>query len=127
MRLTAIGTIRTPYMQLADCPRNTEEDGPECRLIVDLCYLEALNGLQAGDRIEILYWLDQAEFNALRRRSRRSGEVKGIFALRTPHRPNPIGSACLKLLAIEGNQLMVQGLDCLDGTDLIDIKPCRWS
>jgi len=125
MSLIPIGEIRTPYRRLDECPRNVNGDGPECRLVLEPRYREALDGLQAGNHIEILYWLGQAVFDRMRRRSRRSGEVKGVFALRTPHRPNPIGSACIELLAIEGSELVVRGLDCLDGTPLIDIKPCR--
>jgi len=125
MKLIAIGLIRTPYQQLDECPRNTSSDGPECRLILEPRFQDALDGLQPGSKIEILYWLDRAKCTALRRPSRRSGEIRGIFALRTPHRPNPIGSACVELLAIEAEQLIVRGLDCLDGTMLIDIKPCR--
>lgn len=125
MQLVAIGQIHTPYRRLDDCPRNVSDDGPECRLVIEPHYRQALDGLRPGQRLEILYWLDQAQCTTLQRPSRRTGEVKGIFALRTPHRPNPIGSAGVLLLAIEDSQLIVRGLDCLDGTVLIDIKPYR--
>jgi len=125
MKLVPIGEIRTPYRRLEECPRNVSDDGPECRLVLKPCYRDALDGLRPGNRIEILYWLEQGQCRAMRRPSRRTGEVKGIFALRTPHRPNPIGSASVLLLAIDDAQLVVRGLDCLDGTKLIDIKPYR--
>lgn len=120
---TPIGHIRTPYQSLADCPRNTEADGPECRIVVDPQYADGLFGLDPGSAILLLYWMDKAGFDRLRRPSRKTGEVRGIFALRTPHRPNPIGAATVRIEAIEKNEIIVRGLDCLDRTPLIDIKP----
>lgn len=125
MQLTAIGRIATPWQRLEDCPRNVTADGPPCRLIVEPDYREGLTGLYTGMEIEILYWLDLAHFDRLQRPSRKTGETKGVFALRTPHRPNPIGSAHLPVIAVEDSIIVVRGLDCLDGTTLLDIKPHR--
>jgi len=123
MALVAIGSIRTPWLSLEDCPRNVTSDGPECTLCVDAAYVDGLCGLEPGGKIVILYWLDRANCDRLQRPSRRSGEVKGIFALRTPHRPNPIGMASVDIRAIDGTRVTVRGLDCLDNTILLDIKP----
>ena len=80
-------------------------------------------GLSVGQRILILYWFEQVDRAILRQHSRRTGELAGIFALRTPNRCNPIGAAVLPIVKIEGNVITVHGLDCLDGTPLLDIKP----
>ena len=118
-----IGQIETPYQTIDECPRNLMTDGPPCRIFVDEEYAEGLYGLGPGASILILYWLDQATFGSLKQTSRLSGETKGIFALRTPSRPNPIAAAVVKIDALDGQELIVRGLDCTDGTPLLDIKP----
>ncbi len=123
MQLTAIGSISTPYSSLADCPRNIGQTKDECKIILSDTYRAGLDGLHQGDDIQILYWLDQANFTELIQTSRKSGERKGVFALRSPNRPNPIGSAVLNINDITDTELTVRGLDCLNGTILLDIKP----
>jgi tRNA-Thr(GGU) m(6)t(6)A37 methyltransferase TsaA len=123
MQLTPIGRIETSYRTLEDCPRNVDNDGPPCRLVVDPAFAPALLGLKVGQRILILYWFSGVDRHRLHQTSRRSSEVAGVFALRTPNRPNPLGAAVVTITAIAGNVLTVPGLDCLDGTPLIDIKP----
>lgn len=123
MQLTAIGRIETPYRIPEDCPRNVDNDGPPCRLVVDPALAPALLGLNVGQRILILYWFSGVDRQRLHQTSRKSGVFAGVFALRTPNRPNPVGAAVLTITAIAGNILTVPGLDCLDGTPLIDIKP----
>ena len=123
MQMTAIGKINTPYSSLADCPRNIGQTKDECHIVISDKFLTGLDGLHPGDSIQILYWLDQSNFTDLIQTSRKSGERKGVFALRTPHRPNPIGSAVLKIESVTDTGLTVRGLDCLDGTPLLDIKP----
>jgi len=122
-QLRFIGHIETPYRSLAECPRNVEANGPTCRLIVSPPFADALLGLRPGQAILILYWLSGGDRNRLRQHSRKSGEYAGVFALRTPNRPNPIGAAVLTIEAIDGGVVTVRGLDCLDGTPLLDIKP----
>ncbi|MFC0160729.1 TrmO family methyltransferase domain-containing protein [Mameliella alba] len=75
--------------------------------------------------IEVLYWLGLARRDLLTQSPKRDGQVFGTFALRSPVRPNPIGTSMVKLLRIEGADLIVRGLDCVDGTPLIDLKPDR--
>ncbi len=123
--LVTIGKIRTPYTVLEDCPKNVEADGPVCTLEVDSQYAEALTGLERRSHIQVLYWLDGAKRDLLMQNRRGDGEYLGTFALRSPHRPNPIGSSVVELIGIEGTQVSVRGLDCLDGTPLLDIKPAN--
>jgi tRNA-Thr(GGU) m(6)t(6)A37 methyltransferase TsaA len=123
MTFSPIGQIRTPYKTIDDCPRNLMTDGPPCRIVVDQEYADGLYGLDPGASILVLYWMDMASFKSLRNTSRQSGETKGVFALRTPHRPNPIAAAVVRIDEVNGHELIVRGLDCTDGTPLLDIKP----
>ncbi|PLY03792.1 MAG: tRNA (N6-threonylcarbamoyladenosine(37)-N6)-methyltransferase TrmO [Desulfuromonas sp.] len=121
--LQKIGHVRTPFQAMQECPRNTDPDGPVCRLELDPQFTDGLYGLSPGDRILVLYWLDRATVTGMQRPSRKTGEIKGIFALRTPHRPNPIGTAEIIIEKISDNEIVTRGLDCLDMTPLLDIKP----
>ena len=123
MELRPIGHINTPYRHLDECPRNIDPEGPDCQVVVNEELAAGLAGLQAGQQILILYWLEHADRNTLRQKSRRTGELAGIFSLRTPNRCNPIGAAVLPIKEIDNNRLVVPGLDCVNGTQLIDIKP----
>jgi tRNA-Thr(GGU) m(6)t(6)A37 methyltransferase TsaA len=121
--IESIGHIKTPYESLDGCPRNIDPQGPPCELIIRDDLRDGLMGLAVGQRLLILYWLDQADRTVLLQNSRRTGELAGIFALRTPNRYNPIGAAVLPIEKIDGCVITVRGLDCLSGTPLIDIKP----
>jgi tRNA-Thr(GGU) m(6)t(6)A37 methyltransferase TsaA len=121
--LTFIGHIETPYQTQDECPYTVNPGGPECRVVLDPAFAPGLTGLAAGDRILVLYWLDRAKRDKSLVGVRRSGNVAGAFAARTPHRPNPIGAAVVTIEALEGAVLQVRGLDCVSGTPLLDVKP----
>ena len=123
--LRFIGTIRTPWTDRDSCPRQGRLDGPECRLVVDPVWHDALAGLQEYETIEVLYWLDQSRRDLVRQSPKSDGRTVGTFALRSPVRPNPIGTSLARLVRIEDGTIVVRGLDCLDGTPLVDIKPDR--
>jgi tRNA-Thr(GGU) m(6)t(6)A37 methyltransferase TsaA len=123
--LRFIGRIRTPFATRADCPRQGRQDGPECRLELDPAWAPALEGIEAYEAIEVLYWLDRARRDLLVQNPKSDGRLFGTFALRSPARPNPIGTAIVRLVRREGPVLVVRGLDCIDGTPLLDIKPDR--
>jgi tRNA-Thr(GGU) m(6)t(6)A37 methyltransferase TsaA len=122
--LTFIGTIRTPWASRDDCPHQGAADGPECRIELDPPWNQALDGIEAFETVEVLYWLHRSRRDLLRQNPRHGG-VRGTFALRSPIRPNPIGTALAQLVRREGSVLVVRGLDCVDGTPLIDLKPDR--
>ena len=86
-------------------------------------WLPALNGLETASHIVLLYWMDRTRRDLVLQVPRHYGERRGTFALRSPVRPNPIAMSVVKLVRVEGTTLSVIGLDCLDGTPLIDIKP----
>lgn len=123
--LRFIGTIRTPFKTRDDCPRQGSEDGPLCRIELDPVWQEALEGTERLDRIEVYYWLDQSRRDLLRQSPKRDGSTVGTFAVRSPVRPNPIGVSVVRIEARRGNVLEVRGLDCVDGTPLLDLKPQR--
>lgn len=124
--LTFIGRIRTPWSDRKDCPRQGRLDGPECQLVLDAPWDEALAGLEDYETIEVLYWLDRSRRDLLLQNPKGDGQrYFGTFALRSPQRPNPIGTSLVRLVSIRDGVVTVRGLDCLDGTPLIDIKPDR--
>lgn len=123
--LVYIGRIRTPWTDRMVCPRQGRLDGPLCRIEVFEPWVAALDGLEAFTQIEVLYWLDASRRDLVRQSPADDGNTRGTFALRSPVRPNPIGIAIATLIALEGGTLIVRGLDCLDGTPLLDLKPDR--
>ena len=123
--LVFIGRIHTPWTSRGDAPRQGRADGPECRIELFEPWVAALDGLAAYPRIEVLYWLHQSRRDLVRQSPRGDGATRGTFALRSPARPNPIGTSVVDLVRIEGATLIVRGLDCLDGTPLLDLKPDR--
>ena len=120
-----IGRIRTPWKTRAECPRRGAHDGPVCDIVLDDRWQAALSGLEPGQRVQVLYWMHQSRRDLTIQIPRNSGRRLGTFALRSPVRPNPIASSVVILEAIDGAILRVRGLDCLDGTPLIDLKPDR--
>lgn len=123
--LEFIGRIHTPWPTRGQTPRQGREDGPVCRIEVFDKWAPALKGLEAFETIFVIYWLHRSRRDLVTQSPRSNGATTGTFALRSPVRPNPLGLAQVKLVGIEGNIVSVQGLDCLDGTPLIDIKPDR--
>lgn len=121
--LTHIGYIETPYKRVDECPNNIDPNGPKCKLIIDPPYAKGLSGLDVGDQILVLYWLEQADREKVLETSRKTGQLIGTFALRSPNRPNPIGAAVVAIHEIRENEVIVRGLDCVNGTPLLDIKP----
>ncbi len=125
MLVTPIGYARTPFGEKADAPRQavtaknvtgTIELLPE--------YEHALEDLAGFDRIWLVYWFHLSEGSW---RSKvlppRSEQRRGVFATRSPHRPNPIGLSCVRLEAVDGLILRVRDLDLVDGTPVLDVKP----
>lgn len=124
-RVVFIGTIRTPFRTRDDCPRQGKVDGPLCRIELDDPWKPALKGIERFGRIEVLYWMHQARRDLILQSPKSNGEAFGTFALRSPVRPNPIATSMVELVAVEDGVLVVRGLDCVDGTPLVDLKPDR--
>jgi tRNA-Thr(GGU) m(6)t(6)A37 methyltransferase TsaA len=118
-----IGRLRTPWTTRGDCPKNSAESSEPCTIEVDSRYAAGLADLAGCTHLIVLYWMDRAPRHLIRQRPRHAGESRGVFALRSPARPNPIALSVVRLVAIEGTRIEVVGLDCLDGTPLLDLKP----
>jgi len=108
-----------------ETPRQGRADGPLCRIEVFEPWVAALDSLAQFERIEVLYWLDLSRRDLVMQSPANDGTSRGTFSLRSPARPNPIGTSIVKLVSIEGPIVMVRGLDCPDGTPLLDLKPDR--
>ena len=122
-RLVFIGRLRTHFASRDECPRRGSHDGPLCRVEVDAPWDAALQGIEAHPCLDLLYWMDLARRDLVTQAPRHGSGPVGTFALRSPVRPNPIAVSAVRLEGREGNVLLVRGLDCVDGTPLIDIKP----
>jgi len=118
-----IGRIRTPWMRRDDCPKNARESDAVCTIEVDPRWAMGLTGIESCTHLLVLYWMDRARRDLMLQAPRHYGQPRGTFALRSPVRPNPIAASVVRLTAVAGTQLTVVGLDCLDGTPLIDLKP----
>ena len=120
-----IGRIRTPWLTRKHCPRRGDLDGPVCTIEVDARWADALTGIETHPRLQVLYWMHEARRDLVLQRPKSSGVTHATFALRSPVRPNPIASSVVVLVERSGTSLKVRGLDCIDGTPLIDLKPER--
>ncbi|MBL3570471.1 tRNA (N6-threonylcarbamoyladenosine(37)-N6)-methyltransferase TrmO [Rhodovulum sulfidophilum] len=119
-----VGRLRTPWTSPRDCPRQGDRTaGPVCRIEIDPRWREALAGIERKENLLLLYWMDGARRDLVRQSPHNDGETIGTFALRSPNRPNPVACSVVALLGREGDVLLVRGLDCIDGTPLIDLKP----
>ena len=118
-----IGRIRTPWRKRSDCPRNARGSDAVCTIEVDPRYAAALDGVETCTHLVVLYWMNRSRRDLVLQVPRHYGVGRGTFALRSPARPNPIAMSMVRLVRIDGTTLSVVGLDCLDDTPLIDIKP----
>ena len=123
--LVFIGRIRTPWKSREETPRQGNHNGPICRLEIFEPWVRALQGVDFYEHLEVIYWLHHSPRNLVLQSPKKNGKTRGTFSLRSPVRPNPIGTSIVKLVGIEGNVVLVRGLDCLDGTPLLDLKPDR--
>lgn len=122
--LQFIGVLRGDITSRADAPKNFTESERTGTLEIYPEYRAALDGISPGQTIVVLFWLHQAERDILQvyPRGDRSKGLRGVFATRSPVRPNPIAISELTVLSIQDNRIEVSGLDILDGTPIVDIK-----
>src|SRR5882757_5007366 len=120
-----IGRIRTPWTDRLSTPRQGRPDGPTCRIELFAPWDAGLDSITEFERLEVLYWLHESRRDLALQSPKSDGHARGVFSLRTPARPNPIGTSIVQLVRVEGPVVFVRGLDCLDGTPLIDLKPDR--
>ncbi len=124
MQMEPIGIIRTPYKQLADMPiQPAGGRGVEGELVIRPEYTEALSDLDGFSHIYLLYLFHQAERLEMKVIPFMDDTPRGVFATRSPLRPNHIGLSIVELVAVEGNRVLIRNIDILDETPLLDIKP----
>jgi tRNA-Thr(GGU) m(6)t(6)A37 methyltransferase TsaA len=123
--LYPIGIVRSTIKSRKNAPKQGLEDAPDAWLDVSPAVIEALDGLSVGDDIIVLSWLHQANRDVLKvhPRSDPRRRLTGVFATRSPDRPNPIGLHRVTIRRISGNRLRVGPIEVVDGTPVVDIKP----
>jgi len=119
-----IGIIHSPHKELSKIPiQPVFCKGIEGKLVLEPRYVEGLKDLDEFSHIYLFFYFNESQKTCLQVKPYLSDEKHGIFATRAPHRPNKLGMSLVKLLRIEDNILYVSGIDVLDGTPLLDIKP----
>jgi tRNA-Thr(GGU) m(6)t(6)A37 methyltransferase TsaA len=122
--MQSIGIIRSPHRGPAGTPiQPTYAEQVDGEVVVDESFASALDDIEGFERIWLVYRFDRAKPFKPRVIPYRDKREHGLFATRAPSRPNPIGLSVVRLVGREGNMLRVRGVDVLDGTPLLDIKP----
>jgi formylmethanofuran dehydrogenase subunit E len=118
-----IGVIRSPYLKRGEAPRQGRFSDKESIIEIFPAYREGLQDIEKNTHLIALYWFDRSDRTLLKATPPGSGTEHGVFATRSPERPNPIGFAVVDLIRRDGARLVVRGLDAFDGTPLLDLKP----
>jgi tRNA-Thr(GGU) m(6)t(6)A37 methyltransferase TsaA len=123
--LHPIGVVRSPLADRASAPLQGDEGAPDAWIELAAPVVEALEGLQAGDELILITWLHEARRDVLKVHPRgdESRPLTGVFATRSPDRPNPLGLHRVTALEIAPGRLRVEPLEAIDGTPVVDIKP----
>lgn len=124
--ISPIGYVRSTLMERSGAPRQGWEGAPDARLEIDPAFVAGLDGIEAGQDIWIITWLHESRRSVLKVHPRGNilNPLMGVFATRSPDRPNPIGLHRAKILSLDGaGGIEVQGLEAIDGTPIVDIKP----
>ena len=124
IELRPIGRVESGLIDLAQAPRQADEGAPEASLVIDEAFAAGLAGLEAGDDLIVITWLDRADRSVLCNHPRgdASRPLAGVFTTRSPHRPNPLGVHQVTVAAVDGSRVRVKSLEAIDGTPILDIK-----
>lgn len=125
IRLRPIGVIRSTIKERSEAPKQGSEGAPDAWLEVSSFAAEGLDGLRVGDEIIVITWLHQGRRDTLQvhPRSDPLRRLAGVFATRSPDRPNPLGLHRVTVREVSENQLRIGPIEAIDGTPVIDIKP----
>lgn len=121
-----IGYVRSTLKERTGAPRQAWDGAPDARLEIDPAFVDGLSGIEPGQDIWILTWLHESQRSVLKVHPRGdlANPLTGVFATRSPDRPNPIGLHRAMVLSIDGlGCIQVQALEAIDGTPILDIKP----
>lgn len=122
--ITPVGVVRSPLTERKGAPRQPDEGAPAATIEFEPRVREALHGLRAGDRVVVLTWLDRAarDVQRVHPRGRTDRPAIGVFATRSPDRPNPIGVHEVEVTAVRDLAVDVLALEAIDGTPVLDVK-----
>jgi tRNA-Thr(GGU) m(6)t(6)A37 methyltransferase TsaA len=125
VELTPIGRVASPLTDLAAAPKQGDEGAPEAWIVISPAVAAGIEGIGVGDELIVLTWLDRASRDVLRVHPRGdlSRPPQGVFTTRSPDRPNPIGLHRVEVAEVDGVRLRVRGLEAIDGTPVLDLKP----
>jgi tRNA-Thr(GGU) m(6)t(6)A37 methyltransferase TsaA len=125
IEITPIGHVESELTDIVAAPNQGDEGAPSAWLVFEPSMLEALDGLRAGDEVIVLTWLDRADRDVLRVHPRgdRSRPERGVFATRSPDRPNPVGLHRVRIESLDGVRVRVSSLEAVHGTPVVDVKP----
>jgi tRNA-Thr(GGU) m(6)t(6)A37 methyltransferase TsaA len=125
MSLVPIGVVSSPLTDPAEAPKQGFEGAPDAWLVLEPRVAAGLDGMRPGDDIIVVTWLHRARRDILRVHPRddRSNPERGVFTTRSADRPNPIGLHRVEVAAIDGTRVRVRGLEAVDGTPVVDLKP----
>lgn len=123
--LNPIGVIRSPLTNRKGAPRQGDEGAPDAWIDIDPAVADGLDRLAVGEAVIVITWLHQADRTTLKVHPRNDPTIPltGVFATRSPDRPNPLGLHRVTVLEIAGNRLKVGPIEAIDGTPVVDIKP----
>jgi tRNA-Thr(GGU) m(6)t(6)A37 methyltransferase TsaA len=123
--LRPVGHIRSALRAPGEAPRQGSEGAPDAWLEVDPAFARALSGLAAGDDVIVITWLHRADRDvlAVHPRGDPANPLAGVFATRSPHRPNPLGLHRVTVREISGTRLRIGPIEAIDGTPVVDLKP----
>jgi tRNA-Thr(GGU) m(6)t(6)A37 methyltransferase TsaA len=124
MNLRPVGIVRSSLSDRKDAPRQGSEGAPDAWIEIEAWARDALLGIAVGDELVVLTWLHEADRRTLKvhPRSDPSNALAGVFATRSPDRPNPIGLHPVTVRAIEGLRILVGPIEAIDGTPVLDLK-----
>ena len=125
MSLVPIGVVSSSLTDPAAAPKQGSEGAPDAWLVLEPGVVAGLDGMRPGDEIIVLTWLHRARRDVLRVHPRddSSNPERGVFTTRSADRPNPIGLHRVEVAAIDGARVRVHGLEAIDGTPVVDLKP----
>jgi len=122
--LSPIGRVHSALTERSGAPRQAWEEAPEAQIEIYPEFVDALDGLREGQDIWVLTWLHESRRSTLKVYPRGEQPLTGVFATRSPDRPNPVGLHRTKLLRVTRERfLQIQGIEAIDGTPVIDVKP----
>ena len=121
MKLKPIGIVHSPYKTRAEAPPQGKSDILEIEIFKE--YEEGLKDIETFSHLHVIYWMHKSKDYSLLITTPWDTKLHGLFATRTPNRPNPLGHSVVELIERKGNILKVGGLDAIEGTPVIDIKP----